>query len=556
MSSLSGNIHFRCSFSLHSGQDPEYNAWGELIRTIRHSVSNTISNQDGPTDWDLSGARFYRGIELKMGKQYFLKTDRLIGDGTEYAPQYWALRLEHPDRDHAARLWRVDIGVTRRDTDHIDFSITVSHRMIDGYVGLPLPMPPYTRPWIVARLVRDNRWETLAGTHRLSETPIYIDPEGADEFTQTLCDPGRTCPMILLMPHYGELSLDASKLARSLVGSATVYVARADAYPVMKNLLPDTYFCYAGYVRVYNPKVDLDSDSDARRHRYFKREYIKEHGADTVHNIIIESLARRERFSSNPGIASIDDIHTKERELRLAKLRSEGAESREMVTLYEDEVQSLESEISRLKEEIESESLRIETELEESSQQLAEERYRIRQLTEETESLRAKQREQQYIAEFLNTFDKLPNSALDVVKCMKQLFPEKLVFTERACKSAEDVPSTMVGEVWRALWALASKLHPLYFSNITTIDIEKEFTQRTGIEFAVTEGEKTKDDARLMAFREDTFNGREINISPHLKLGNAKKKAYRIHFAVDRDTQRIIVGYIGAHLQTYSTRKM
>jgi hypothetical protein len=51
-----------------------------------------------------------------------------------------------------------------------------------------------------------------------------------------------------------------------------------------------------------------------------------------------------------------------------------------------------------------------------------------------------------------------------------------------------------------------------------------------------------------MALRKLVHDGEEFDITPHIKFGTRKPKLLRLYFAICRDSQRLIVGYFGDHL--------
>ena len=57
-----------------------------------------------------------------------------------------------------------------------------------------------------------------------------------------------------------------------------------------------------------------------------------------------------------------------------------------------------------------------------------------------------------------------------------------------------------------------------------------------------------------MALRKIVHNGKERDITPHVKAGN-KARLLRVHFCVDQDEKQIIIGHCGDHLDTYGTRR-
>ena len=70
------------------------------------------------------------------------------------------------------------------------------------------------------------------------------------------------------------------------------------------------------------------------------------------------------------------------------------------------------------------------------------------------------------------------------------------------------------------------------------------------------EGQRTNQNPKLAKLRKDEYLGRTIDITPHLKVGTKKPKLLRIHFCVDQDSKKIVVGHVGDHLKTYTTGKL
>ena len=57
----------------------------------------------------------------------------------------------------------------------------------------------------------------------------------------------------------------------------------------------------------------------------------------------------------------------------------------------------------------------------------------------------------------------------------------------------------------------------------------------------------------------DTYNGKEINIEPHIKNGNHDKdpKSVRIYFAYDPSiVDKVIIGHCGKHINNATSRKV
>ena len=102
---------------------------------------------------------------------------------------------------------------------------------------------------------------------------------------------------------------------------------------------------------------------------------------------------------------------------------------------------------------------------------------------------------------------------------------------------------------------LSETLHPLKYEQQEN-DLEGKFNAATRYELGMSEGKMTKDNAKLMRLRKLRHNGKEYDITPHLKHGNYEPKLVRIYFAFDEASKKIIVGHIGKHIPNFTSLKM
>jgi DNA-binding FrmR family transcriptional regulator len=150
----------------------------------------------------------------------------------------------------------------------------------------------------------------------------------------------------------------------------------------------------------------------------------------------------------------------------------------------------------------------------------------------------------------------LPSSLAEVLTLIAALHPDKIVLTEDAIKTAESagLEDKSLDDAWRCLWSIPTILHPLFFEDGQPNDKEGAYRDRSGFDLAMSEGKQTKKQTNLMALRTRRFNGREIDITPHVKMGNRAPKCLRVHFAIDRENGRFIIGHCGDHLQNYTSQ--
>ena len=68
--------------------------------------------------------------------------------------------------------------------------------------------------------------------------------------------------------------------------------------------------------------------------------------------------------------------------------------------------------------------------------------------------------------------------------------------------------------------------------------------------------ETTRAEYDVMKLRDDVFEGKAISVEPHLKLKTAKGEPdhQRLHFCYDPEGKKIIIGYLGDHLDSAATQ--
>ena len=110
-----------------------------------------------------------------------------------------------------------------------------------------------------------------------------------------------------------------------------------------------------------------------------------------------------------------------------------------------------------------------------------------------------------------------------------------------------------VDAAWECLQALATVVPTLVFEQgVHPGQLPERFRHETGgIELTMTEGSQTNRDSRMGRLRQADLDGRTWDISPHVKWGSD----FRVHFALDGDGKRVVVGHCGDHLDTAGTRR-
>ena len=123
------------------------------------------------------------------------------------------------------------------------------------------------------------------------------------------------------------------------------------------------------------------------------------------------------------------------------------------------------------------------------------------------------------------------------------------MFTERAVKTACKCDVKASG-LWYYLYHMATSLYDIHHAGAP--EVEKEFYRSTGIEMAPGEKAQTNKNDKVMKQRYDTYEGKEIFAAPHVKLddGRSGGNNRRIYYCYDREIDRVIISWVGDHLDT------
>ena len=170
---------------------------------------------------------------------------------------------------------------------------------------------------------------------------------------------------------------------------------------------------------------------------------------------------------------------------------------------------------------------------------------RILHLEQENRTARSYQK----AAETIRALPEMPSSNQDVVNWFTNVFGDRIVFTERAVKTACKCDVKASG-LWYYLYHMATSLYDIHHAGAP--EVEKEFYRSTGIEMAPGEKAQTNKNDKVMKQRYDTYEGKEIFAAPHVKLddGRSGGNNRRIYYCYDREIDRVIVSWVGDHLDT------
>lgn len=555
--SLDHSLHYRTSFRLDL-KDDAIIAWNDLVRIVRAWIAARIpATKDDKT----FGSRwFFVGGEWgsRQAPRVHVRTDRFNGSGQEELPESWSCRFEHPCSEVAARQWRTDVGISLTSDRNLVFSIATIYWLPPGYIGQP-PNPVPTAPSVVGQILNGRTWSCLSGSELLSTVPVLLRDGHAGVLVDHLLKSSRDCPIVYVAKDFVEGTYLANpySLARVLAGAAATYMAESSwVDKELEVLLPQGFRCWNGMVRVFQPNVNFQRESDARRHRYFRREEIKTLGPDTIEELLVRGIVRRSVGPRFWGVTTIEEIEQRRREAHLSTLRqaAEGhKDSRAWAELFQQDNDRLNGELKQKDEEIKYWQ-GVAEQVDDLEDETNRTKYELKQAREDVIRLEGLNAALATRASLLDELRKLPNSLADVVALVEKLHPDRIYFTERAKRSAALASLGNFNVAWDCLKAMATVLHDLHFQQKLQLrEIASQFRNRTGFELAVGESETTRSNKKLAAQRKDTYKGEIVDISVHVKHGNSAGNILRVHYYAHPGERRLIIGHCGDHLDTVKT---
>ena len=183
-----------------------------------------------------------------------------------------------------------------------------------------------------------------------------------------------------------------------------------------------------------------------------------------------------------------------------------------------------------------------------------------KQLTDEQDKNRQMMSNHQWAKDVLSAldqirkFEKLPSSNEDVIMFFQRAYPDRLGFTARG-KAEASKCGLRTDHLWEVLYMVANDLTDLFRSKQGNLT-EEEVTGVAGCEMSFREGAQTRKDSDQMKLRDDEYEGKSISVEPHLKIKSWKGEPdhQRLHFCYDAEVKKIIIGYLGDHLDSAATR--
>ena len=359
-----------------------------------------------------------------------------------------------------------------------------------------------------------------------------------------ISSPARRYPLIVFNGNGRGHMEEAKRLAWDVAGKSQVVVVATNQElgEELRHYLGQDYWVSFGYFRVFFPFNQRRNSPE--RHRWYD---VGSSDYATQRDGIVHGLLRNHILQERYTVESVWDVNRLIAREKLIKLKAASPEQQKEL----EEFFTLHAEVEKERDDFKAEAANYASEVDRLEDQVRQLDWRCKDYQGRLDA--GASGPAVNVAEILPT---LPTNLVEVAKMAGRAFP-RLVITENALKSAGDFHDCRcVSEAWEILLHLNSCIWGLKFEANEQVDWEKTFREKTGYELAMSEGKQTQDDKKLMRLRKIVHDGREYDITPHVKHGNVEPKLVRVHFAFDEGAKKIVVGHVGRHIPNYTSKMM
>lgn len=554
--------HYQTSFVVdndtQTGANKLYQAQyviGEWVK--EHERKRFRLNRDKTSSFLIDGSFTHRAYYTS--KCSWCKTDYCLEEDSTA----WAIQYTHRDSNVWDVFWVSDIGLRAfNESGRLVVNVQISYKVSTKHaLSGESYEPDVSIPWCVEALLESFKGSRFFSgeqdvTEGIGQAITIKDAAQAAHIVSYIESKERKLAVVLILGESKDVQKEADYLSNNLFGKSLVYVVpyKIDIKKVFGQFKLEFNECL--FIPNFHVHPELrrklryfvtDAKAIEKHHQIILHSWlgyhlINEQGA--VSDIYsVQLLIRRQKFFKLTNQIK-DSVPAEEYE----RIKTELEETSGLFELSEAERKELEEKAVKLEDrvgELETRNLDLEIEKEDLKDQYATEVYNMRAAQD---SLSRKSADSGVV---------LPREYPDSFAALKNFEPfyQHLAFAEKAWDPALAYRTFKDFAIaWEMLHDLDQKLWEIVF--VKRGDIEHEFEASTTFEYAKGEGAQTSKNARLAQLRKFEFEGKKYEMWPHLKYSNKPGKQLRIHFAFDNDRQRIIVGFIGEHMDNATTQTM
>lgn len=442
------------------------------------------------------------------------------------------IRLRHPDAGQSDVEWMSEVVLanTRTGTAELRASIRTSLRRV-GSVVAPIQTPA-SRPRLVSDLI--SRFGAYDGGFKLVTTALPVTAIDFDKyFLEALEHSHRTVPLVVVTSTgTDEHLVNPDVLAEQLAGVALVcsFQNRFVGWRLTSRLGKD-WSCWDGGIRVYWPLPRLTQPPNG--HVVLSRRRIEELG--TSNDVAVELLGMVSRAATSRsavGIAKWSEIENRASAKLVAAAKERGDNAELLRLVYEE------------KERLADEKASLEKQLLDAWGDLERARQDATYWRKEYEVARRSVSPSSDASE-----PPAPSSVAEALQQVAQMFPERLEVHANS-SSDEHTPFEDVESLAKALRFLATTYVDARSGKRSCNDLDAAVRTTSGFFYKAGQSEITM--GQFKNEYEATWNGRKIKLEEHIGKGTGRdpRRSIRLGFYYDRESQKVVIGYVGQHQTT------
>lgn len=520
----------------------------------------------------------------------------------------WSLMVREPHPQIAARSFVTHVGLQVMDEKEVEFGVCIDIvdrdaelpeqdrayrpqfvRLLFETEGMTLrqAQPLAFRRYAEIRSKRDVAWLKALADDGENQLPLVVftharrEIDRRAEMERVMAEIRDLPPLRFVGLQFSRspvvesspaaefaLPYDAAEFARHIYGYAQACVVSPEAFGELRAKYSRSQL-NEGDILIIEPKRFGGGTKAVPYRQGLKPDWYRCVTDDIQSSLQCYSKHKPFRFGN---VMFLEDARQRERELELQALRASihlerGGEQRALLEQLEKERQLSEA-LSRqnreLRDQMREEYLRGAEHEQQRTNSLEASVNKLRAdvaaLSSKNETMQqgfAELRDMRRIVGQVQGIPDMPQTNADVVAYYRLIFADRLAFTPRGARTAEkcDINPPVL---WSCLYQVATVLVDLYRDGV--LDTERRFREVTGWELAVSEGAETRKNPELMNLRKDIYEGREISIEPHVKFHRSSRRTgaqyQRLHYAYDPLTRKIVVGYVGDHLENYLSQSV
>lgn len=479
-------------------------------------------------------------------------------DGDE--PRLYAWVLRFADENVYGRQWIVEAGV-KAFGQTLELSCVVKTDESSTLVAEPVTA---SQPRLIRYVINNIRQSTGASlSGAVAGVDIKRVGESVDSYRALLAEierPERAFPIVLVSPtRDGEYLVAAQDLQERLIGLAQVVEVSRDSNSYdMADVLGQQRSAWGGAINV----LQTPSRTGFVRARYFLADVIE--GWGNAHDRYAQILAW---VTSNTNMLHLRQHVRPEgvmqlalrRKMQTARAQSERMDAAELRQALEEASQQA-VEQAKFFDELVDENSRLETsvselkdELEDALDEIGRKEFNIQALKDQLARAGGGRTGAIDVATLLDLACRTDcPTPLECVNLIESLYGDRCVVLESAKGSAREMNRFVYG---RQLLDMLKRLVTEYRDKLSEGGDNAARQVFGKNEYSAKESETVMSNKAMRRERTFDYDGEEVEMFRHLKIGVAddETKTIRVHFHWDAERKKIVIGYCGGHL-TISSR--